>query len=208
MFHLLIKYGLFIIVVFITITTKAQSVKLDSLVLNKDTITKDTIKATKVTFDTTKSYYAFKTKQQIPKRAAMYSALLPGLGQVYNKQTWKTSIVYAGFGVSTYFIIANKTLYDDYRTAIVARLDNDPNTNDTKYSAYSVPILKDLQRKHRSALDKVGVFTSLWYGINIIDALVAAHLKDFSMSKNLSYQQIQPLINNNGLGLAILINNK
>ena len=50
-----------------------------------------------------------------PAKAAFYSAILPGLGQAYNKRYWKIPIVYAALGAGVYFIIDNNKKYNDYR---------------------------------------------------------------------------------------------
>ena len=57
-----------------------------------------------------------------PARAAFYSAVLPGLGQAYNKKYWKIPIVYAGLGVGLYFYIDNNKEYNRYREAYKRRL--------------------------------------------------------------------------------------
>ena len=61
------------------------------------------------------SIFKFNVKKSIPKRAALYSALLPGLGQVYNKQYWKTGVVALGTGVIGYFIVSNRKEYLIYQ---------------------------------------------------------------------------------------------
>ena len=57
-----------------------------------------------------------------PAKAAFYSAILPGLGQIYNGRIWKVPLVYAGIGIPVYFYIDNDKQYDRYRTAYKQRL--------------------------------------------------------------------------------------
>ena len=64
-----------------------------------------------------------------PARAAFYSALVPGLGQAYNKKYWKIPIVYAGLGAGLYYYTFNQNKYHEYRDEYKRRLDGtfDPN---------------------------------------------------------------------------------
>jgi hypothetical protein len=135
--------------------------------------------------DTSQSYFALHTRKPIPKRAAMYSALLPGLGQYYNRQYWKIPIVYAGIAFAGYNINIGVSNYNEYRKALVARFDGDPNTLDL-YQNYSTTDLINLRTQSRQQIDKLVAYSLAWYGLNIVDALTYAHLKDFDISKNLS----------------------
>lgn len=67
-----------------------------------------------------------------PAKAAFYSAVLPGLGQAYNKKYWKIPFVYAAIGTSIYVYNFNDTAYNRYRTAYKLRLagKQDEFTND------------------------------------------------------------------------------
>jgi hypothetical protein len=57
-----------------------------------------------------------------PAKAAFYSAVLPGLGQAYNKKYWKIPIVYA-IGTSLYFYLNSNKKYNQYRDAYKRRLE-------------------------------------------------------------------------------------
>ena len=57
-----------------------------------------------------------------PSKAAFYSAVLPGLGQAYNKKYWKIPIVYAALGTGVYFYKMNDKQYNRYRDAYKRRL--------------------------------------------------------------------------------------
>jgi Family of unknown function (DUF5683) len=152
------------------------------------------------------NYFAFNTKNPVPKRAAMYSAILPGLGQAYNKQYWKIPIVYAGVAVSAYITYNTFTDWQKYRQAFITRTDNNPKTIDSLLQ-YDVNALRELERSNRAYLDRVVVYSAVYYGLNIIDALVSAHLKNFDVSKNISLQPM-PIFNNNniaGFGISAKI---
>ena len=62
---------------------------------------------------------------KIPKKAALYSAIIPGAGQVYTKKYWKVPFIYAGLITSAYYINESHTLYDTYKQAYINRLDGD-----------------------------------------------------------------------------------
>src|SRR5687768_17257452 len=69
-----------------------------------------------------------------PGRAALYSAILPGAGQVYNGHYWKVPVIYAIGGALAYFIIDNNKEYQEYRIAYLYETDQNPNTT---------PVIKD-----------------------------------------------------------------
>lgn len=142
-----------------------------------------------------------------PSKAAFYSAILPGLGQAYNKKYWKIPLVYVAIGLPTYFYIKNDKDYNLYRDAYKRRLagfsqgsagDPFPNvSNDGLIRAQ-----QQLRRnKELSLLLAVGM-----YVLNIIDANVDAHLLQFNVDEDLSlrphfrYNQME---NNTNLGLTL-----
>lgn len=131
-----------------------------------------------------------------PHKATIYSAILPGLGQAYNKKYWKVPIVYSGFGFLTYQIYTNNTEYVKYKEAYVYDPDIDPvapNEYATKYDKGQLLKGRDFYRKK---FERSLIYTALWYFINIIDASVDAHLFNFDISENLSLR-VEPTLNFN-----------
>jgi hypothetical protein len=121
-----------------------------------------------------------------PKKATIYSAILPGLGQAYNKKYWKIPVIYAGFATLGYFIFTNNDQYNTYKDAYVARVDDDPTTVDDYtdiYSEQDLITLKDFYRRNR---DLAIIGTGVWYVLNILDASVDAHMFYFDVNDNLS----------------------
>ena len=124
-----------------------------------------------------------------PAKAAFYSAVLPGLGQAYNKKYWKIPIVYAAIGTGFYFYLDNNKLYKQYRNAYKRRLAGF--TDDEFYGPGDTPFLSDealiraqrtLKRnKELSMLVTVGL-----YVLNIIEANVDAHLLQYNLDENLA----------------------
>lgn len=124
-----------------------------------------------------------------PARAAFYSAVLPGLGQAYNGRYWKIPIVYAALGVGAYFYINNTNEYHRYRDAYRIRLaggTNDEFSDENGSPLISNSGLEDAQEFYQrnqeiSLLVIIGL-----YALNIIDANVDAHLRQFNVSEDLS----------------------
>ena len=139
-----------------------------------------------------------------PRKAAILSSALPGLGQIYNKKYWKVPIIYAGLLTSAYYINDNNIQYKRYKNAYLKRLDNNPNNDDFvgKYSSGDLLILKDFYRRNReiSILCFIGT-----YIINVLDASVDSHLFDYDISEDISLQ-IKPTSTANLNGLSLTLN--
>ena len=128
----------------------------------------------------------FNTDPLRPSKAAFCSAVLPGLGQVYNKDYWKVPIVVAAIGTSTYFYVHNNNQYHRYRDAYQRRLAgfNDDEFQGDNY--LSEDILIAAQRQFQRNRDLSMLITIGFYILNVVEANVAAHLKQFNVSENLS----------------------
>ncbi|WP_298239049.1 DUF5683 domain-containing protein [uncultured Algibacter sp.] len=129
-----------------------------------------------------------------PAKAAFYSAVLPGLGQAYNKKYWKIPIVYVAIGTGVYFYLNNNKEYNRYRDAYKSRLagfTNDEFYLDAQGNQLSSPRVSDdgllraqklfRRNKELSLLVTIGI-----YALNIIDANVDAHLLQYNVDENLS----------------------
>lgn len=127
-----------------------------------------------------------KTVHHNPKLAVILSTVIPGAGQVYNKKYWKTPIIWAGIGACGYFIRSNHILYKDYKSALIQRADTSIKEPDKYLDIYSTDQLLTLQDQYRQNRDIFIIVTSLVYVLNIVDALVDAHLFTFDVSDDLS----------------------
>jgi len=148
---------------------------------------------------------ALKTKalfQPIPKKSGMYSALLPGAGQFYNRQYWKLPIIYVGFGVAAYFIADNLNNYNDFRKAYISSINN-PNRTDKYANIYTTDQLKILQSDYEKYLDLTILFTSIGYIGQIMDAVAGAHLRNFDISEDLS-MRIDAVGTQHGPGIGLV----
>jgi hypothetical protein len=114
-------------------------------------------------------------KEHSPKRAALYSAVLPGLGQAYNKKYWKIPVLYALGGGLGYAIYKNNINYQDYRLAYRQHLEG----NTALYPTYSLAQLKQSRDYWHRFRDLSIVGAVFLYSLQIIDATVDAHLFGF-----------------------------
>ena len=123
-----------------------------------------------------------------PSRAAFYSAVLPGLGQVYNKKYWKVPFVLGAIGTSGYFYFNNNKKYNQYRTAFKLRQSGRPDEfNGDTGSLISDDGLKRAQIFYKKNRD-LSLFLSIgFYILNIVEANVDAHLPDKALDTNISF---------------------
>lgn len=149
------------------------------------------------------SVFTFNTKNPIPKRAAFYSALLPGMGQVYNKQYWKLGIVAGGLATAGYFIQTNGRQYKEYRTAYIQKLNNDTASIKDEYKTLNSADLNAQQNQYRQYLEYSVVFTTVGYALCVLDAYVAANLRSFDIDDNISLRA-RPCFENRQLGVALV----
>jgi hypothetical protein len=141
---------------------------------------------------------------KIPKRAGLYSAILPGAGQVYAKKYWKVPIIYAGLITSAYYIKENHTLYNLYKQTYINRWNG--NRTDEFTNRYTDANLLTLTEHYRRNTEVSALLFTLTYVLNIVDASVSAHLFDYDVSEDISLH-IQPIYmvkeNTSGLSLSI-----
>ena len=118
-------------------------------------------------------------------KAALMSAILPGLGQIYNEKYWKLPILYGGATALIYFISENNKEYKKFKQAIILRNDDDSTTTDDfpRFTNEDLSVRKNYYRRNR---DLSYIFTGLLYTLNILDAYVDSQLMNFDISDDLS----------------------
>ena len=129
-----------------------------------------------------------------PRSAAIRSAILPGLGQIYNRKYWKLPIVYAALGITGYVFFDNLKTYKEYRNAYKARVlaaQDPPDSTlykllDNNYKLYDPESIKTARNEFRQYIDYAALVFILFWGLNVVDAAVDAHLKAFDVSPDLS----------------------
>jgi hypothetical protein len=118
-----------------------------------------------------------------PAKAAFYSAILPGLGQAYNKKYWKIPIVYIAIGVPMYYYLDSNQKYNQYRDAYKRRLEG---FTDDEFSYLDESRLIAGQKFYQRNRDLSALFVVGFYVLNIIEANVDAALIQFNVNENLS----------------------
>lgn len=179
----------------------------------KDSLKQDPIKTTITEPDSSKKQRVFS-----PKVAATRSAILPGLGQIYNRKYWKLPIVYGALGITGGVFFYNIKNYKDLKFAYAAKYKASlapPLRDSTDYFKIKpelLPLSLESLRFNRDQFRRnvdysVLVFLILW-GLNVVDAAVDAHLKAFDVSPDLSLY-IKPghseMAGTNGLSLIMKI---
>ena len=139
-----------------------------------------------------------------PARAAFYSAVVPGLGQAYNKKYWKIPVIYAAMGGGIYFYIRNDKLHTRYRNAYKRRQAG--YTDDEFQATLTDDGLIEAQKFYSKNKELSLLVTGIFYILNIVDANVDAHLMQFNVNNKLSLKpnlQGQDFTNNTNLALSI-----
>lgn len=158
------------------------------------------------------------TRRHSPRKAAIRSAIVPGLGQIYNKKYWKVPIVYAALGITGYIFVDNIKTYREYRFAYAARVkaaanppdSTDYHTLDQLYKVIQPESIKAARNRFRQYIDYSALFFVLFWGLNVVDATVDAHLKLFDVSPDLSLH-FKPgpslMAGTNGISLVLSVKN-
>jgi hypothetical protein len=139
-------------------------------------------------------------KKHDPRKATLYSTFFPGLGQIYNRKYWKLPLVYAAVGIPVYTYFYNKDWYNKCQYALVCVLNNTsastPSGQDSlnQIDPKLMPFvnskddnsLRTYRNEFRKDQDYSVIFFLLFYGLQIVDATVDAHLMDFDVSNELT----------------------
>ena len=126
-------------------------------------------------------------------RATTLSMICPGAGQIYNKSYWRVPIVVGGFAATLYCIDWNNRGYQRFKKAYRLRADYDAHpelypdgSNDEFGGRYSATFLKNMRNSYRRNRDLCIILTAGLYILNVVDAHVDAHMRDYDISKNLT----------------------
>lgn len=162
------------------------------------------------------TYEQIKINPLAPSKSAFYSAILPGLGQIYNKRYWKAPIVWGAIGLGIASYSANNSQYNQVRDAFKRRRAGF--TDDEFYDLngdgigpdFSDASLQDAQESTQRNRDLALVITIALYALNVIDANVDAHLKQYNVDDRLGidfkpYMNLDPINGNPNFGLALAV---
>jgi len=146
-----------------------------------------------------------------PEKAALFSAIFPGLGQAYNKKYLKMPIIYLAEGALLYGVFYSHSQYRIARDVLnnnstISVLDTTFIANQRIVGEGNYRTVRDRQRRNR---DSYTIIFSLVYGLNIVDAIVDAHLAEFDLSNDLSLK-IKPNVSaiNNTFAAGLTFNFK
>jgi Family of unknown function (DUF5683) len=153
------------------------------------------------------------SKPYSPKIAILRSAILPGWGQATNKKYWKMPIVYGALGTTAYIFFRNIKQFKEANAAYKNAIDGIDSNNslipEPYFGVLNQPeLIKNFRNEVRQNVDYSVLFFIAFWGLNVVDAAVDAHLKTFDVSDNLSLQikpGYSPMANTNGISLVLNI---
>jgi hypothetical protein len=212
--------------IFFSLSTLAQ-VKTDSAVVSLKDTSKIISPDQQVTFaakkdrigpkDSTKIFsmdpkIGHASKQFSPRTATIRSAIIPGWGQLYNHKYWKIPLVYAALGTTAGIFFYNLKTYKQFRVAYRQSVQDSGLINDPAIEPdlrfYSQASLLANRNLFRQNIDYSVLFFVLFWGLNVVDATVDAHLKSFDVSDDISLE-LKPgysdMANTNGISLVMNI---
>jgi len=133
-----------------------------------------------------------------PGRAALLSTVLPGAGQFYNRRYWKPPILYAGAAALIYWINFNSTEYNRFNTAYASRVSFRTDTTQNalqpgEFQDFSDNELRVTRDAYRRDLEFSIIISTAVYALNIVDAYVDAHLRQFDINEDISLS-VHPLL--------------
>lgn len=160
---------------------------------------------------------SFQSKSKLdPDRAAFYSAVLPGLGQIYNKQYWKLPFIYGGMIAIGHAVKYNNDRYNAFRNAylIADQIESDGDGSsgiENPYPYFNKSSLQRRAEKFQRDRDFMVIIGAVFYLLNIVDAHVSAHLIEFEINEDLSFRptyqpQSEHFTQNLGMSLVLQLN--
>jgi hypothetical protein len=178
----------------------------DSVIISADTVETTTADTVNI-----KSY----AERFSPRKALLYSAILPGAGQAYNRKYWKVPVVYTLIGGGAFYIWLNDRLYQKYKGQLFSLL-NEPArvvvdsegftpsgnilVNGVVVNAINrlgVEQLRNIVNRYRRDRDFGILMTGVVYFLQLLDAHVDAHLKEFDLNPQLKVT-VEPSVQSTG----------
>lgn len=211
------KHVSFVIAIILTIPMLALSQQKDSLIVKDTTgkvVASSRVKKGGALYDFMHDSTGARSFE--PRKAAILSAILPGLGQAYNKKYWKIPIAWAAVGIPIYTYFDNRRWYrkTQYALSVIDAGQSDPNYQnmlaavDPKLQYFVVnnkePSLTNYRNEFRKDMDYSILFTLLFWGLNVVDATVDAHLKGFNVNDNLTLQIKPAIVSPQSIGVSLV----
>lgn len=133
-----------------------------------------------------------------PRKALLFSAIFPGAGQIYNKKYWKAPLVWGGFGAGIFVVSEYQRQYLDFKNQLFDRINGVPAP--TQGRVLSEDQLRNLVNRSKRERDFFVIMSALWYILQMVDAHVDAHLKEFDLNPELKHRaRIEPTFKQDAL---------
>lgn len=129
-----------------------------------------------------------------PRKAIMFAAVLPGLGQIYNKKYWKLPLVYGGLFGFGYGVSFYQKGYREFKGGLFDLLESGASEIEIRGYTLGEPQLRRIVDQYRRERDFFIILTAGMYLLQMVDAHVDAHLREFDVNPNLQVS-IQPTVN-------------
>jgi hypothetical protein len=150
------------------------------------------------------------TKRHSPKKAVIFSAVLPGAGQVYNhlampkgkkKAFWKVPLIYGGLAATGYFLVQNQSIQKELKQEYTNRMNG--GVPDVRWEQFDDDGILTLFRQYQTQRDLSILGVGLVYVLQVVDAGVEAHFVDFDISEDLSIQLRPTILSTRTVGLSL-----
>jgi hypothetical protein len=205
---MLTRFYILLVACFVTTIAAFSQQKPDSTGARRDSVSKaltDTVQAKRLSDSAARRKFS-------PRKAALRSAILPGWGQVYNKKYWKVPIVLGALGGTAYVFSFNLTQYKRVQFAYQLLINKDS----ARYASVDADLqpfikanasndLRNYRNEYRRDIDYSVLVFLLFWGLNVVDATVDAHLKGFDVSDELTVKLkpgYSPQANTTGISLV------
>ncbi|HRH57355.1 MAG TPA: DUF5683 domain-containing protein [Chitinophagales bacterium] len=175
-----------------------KSIKIDSLYLSNGTSEISSEKLIDDSLNTVAINKKIKKQKKVdtthysPKKAAIWAAACPGLGQIYMKKYWKLPIVYGILSTTLYFVVSNSLKLKEFNGYIRNIYDSVPNPE--PYTDLPLTQIETFRNSYRRNVQLASFGTLFAWGLSIVDAVVDAHLHSFDISDKLT-MKIKPELN-------------
>jgi hypothetical protein len=143
-----------------------------------------------------------KSQKKHSPSVAGYLSIIPGGGQIYNKKYWKPPIIYLGMGIATYFAVDFYKQTSYYKEEYIYRVNNDQPFLHPELETQHTDNVLAMRNLYRTRMEVAIAATAIIYALNIVDAVVDAHLFYFDVSDDLS-MRITPSIQMNPFSTSI-----
>lgn len=165
----------------------------------------DSIDAGPVEKRENKVYKIPETREHNPNKALILSAVLPGAGQVYNKQAWKIPIIYGALGGVGYYTYINHTQMKRYKDEYLFRVNNDGAGLYSDLANDPTSNIYNMYESYNQTFQLSVIIGVAIYGLNLLDAYIFGHLFDFQISDDLTLNIIPyPFIVDKSIGNGII----